>query len=147
MKKICNPSLLSKNFFVLSNLLAKMSLNVSFFITSNKKWNWKALMPSIRSRPEDPKYGKKTYFGYSGRHQVHMNFQPSPPFPTCCNTCQGFYCSHGKNYMQHWIFLYYYLYYFIFKFLLYFWVSQWANYVVYHRETWGKTRKVMNREY
>ncbi len=36
-------------------------------------------MPSTRSRPEGPKYGKKTYFGYSGRHQVHMNFQPSPP--------------------------------------------------------------------
>jgi hypothetical protein len=36
-------------------------------------------MPSIRSRPEGPKYGKTTYFGYSGRHQVHMNFQPSPP--------------------------------------------------------------------
>jgi hypothetical protein len=29
---------------------------------------------------------KKTYFGYSGRHQVHMNFQPPPPFPTYCNT-------------------------------------------------------------
>jgi hypothetical protein len=25
---------------------------------------------------------KKTYFGYSGRHQVHMSFQPSPPPPS-----------------------------------------------------------------
>jgi hypothetical protein len=39
-------------------------------------------MPSIRSRPEGPKYGKKICFGYSGRHQVHMNFQPSPPPPS-----------------------------------------------------------------
>jgi hypothetical protein len=38
-------------------------------------------MPSKRSRPEGTKYGKITYFGYSGRHQVHMNFQPSPPLP------------------------------------------------------------------
>ncbi len=36
-------------------------------------------MPSIWSLTEGPKYGKITYFGYSGRHQVHMNFQPSPP--------------------------------------------------------------------
>jgi hypothetical protein len=36
-------------------------------------------VPSRRCRPECPKYGKKAYFGYSGRHQVHMNFQPSPP--------------------------------------------------------------------
>jgi hypothetical protein len=39
LKKICNPGLLTKNYFVLINLLAKMSLYVSFFITSNKKWN------------------------------------------------------------------------------------------------------------
>ncbi len=38
-------------------------------------------MPSIGSRPEGLKYGEKTYFGYSGRHQVYMNFQPSPPSP------------------------------------------------------------------
>jgi hypothetical protein len=38
-------------------------------------------MPSLRSRPEGPKYGKEAYFGYSGRHQVDMNFQPSRPFP------------------------------------------------------------------
>jgi hypothetical protein len=51
LKKICNSSLLSKNYFVLSYLLAKMALYVSFFITSN--------INSIRSRPEGPKYGKK----------------------------------------------------------------------------------------
>jgi hypothetical protein len=50
-----------------------------FSLQVTKNGIWKALMPSIRSRPECPKYGKKTYFGYSGRHQVHMNFQPSPP--------------------------------------------------------------------
>jgi hypothetical protein len=50
-----------------------------FSLKVTKNTIWKALMPSIRSHPECPKYGKKTYFGYSGRHQVHMNFQPSPP--------------------------------------------------------------------
>jgi hypothetical protein len=33
-------------------------------------------MPSMRSRLKGPKKGKETYFGYSRRHQVHMNFQP-----------------------------------------------------------------------
>jgi hypothetical protein len=36
-------------------------------------------VPSTGCRPEGPKYGKEAYFGYSGRHQVHMNLQPSPP--------------------------------------------------------------------
>ena len=36
-------------------------------------------MPSRGCRPEGPKYGKEAYFGYSGRHQVYMNFQPSHP--------------------------------------------------------------------
>ncbi len=36
-------------------------------------------MPSRGCRPEGPRYGKEAYFGYSGRHQVHMNLQPSPP--------------------------------------------------------------------
>ncbi len=35
-------------------------------------------MLSLRSRPEGPNYGIEAYFGYSGRHQVYMNFQPSP---------------------------------------------------------------------
>ncbi len=36
-------------------------------------------MPSRGCRPEGPKYGKEAYFGYSGRHQVYMNFQRSHP--------------------------------------------------------------------
>jgi hypothetical protein len=59
MKKICNPSLLSKNYFVLSNLLAKMPLYVSLFITTNINWNLGGSYASIRSRPEGPKYGEK----------------------------------------------------------------------------------------
>ncbi len=35
-------------------------------------------MPSRGCHPEGPKYGKEAYFGNSGRHQVHMNLQPSP---------------------------------------------------------------------
>jgi hypothetical protein len=50
-----------------------------FSLQVTKNGIWKALVPSIGSRPEGPKCEKKTYFGYSGRHQVHMNFQPSPP--------------------------------------------------------------------
>ncbi len=52
MKKICNPSLLSRNYFVLSNLLDKMTLYVSFFITSNRKLNLEALLPSRGCRLE-----------------------------------------------------------------------------------------------
>jgi hypothetical protein len=29
--------------------------------------------------PEGPKCGKEAYLGYSGRHQVYLNFQPFPP--------------------------------------------------------------------
>jgi hypothetical protein len=47
-------------------------------MTSNNKWNLEGSY-AIRSCPDGPKYGKNTYFGYFGRHQVHMNFQPSPP--------------------------------------------------------------------
>ncbi len=36
-------------------------------------------MPSRGCRPEGPKYGKEAYFGFSGRHQVYMNFQLSRP--------------------------------------------------------------------
>jgi hypothetical protein len=100
-EKICNPSLLSSNYFVLSYLLAKMSLYVSFFIKSNKNGIWKALMPSIRSRPEGPKYGKTTYFGYSGRHQVHMNFQLSPRAPSLhiATPAKVSTAAHTKNYL------------------------------------------------
>jgi hypothetical protein len=56
LKKICNPSLLSKNYFVLSNLLAKMSLYASFSLQVTKKEIRKALMPSRRSCPEGTKY-------------------------------------------------------------------------------------------
>jgi hypothetical protein len=69
-----------------------------FALQVTKNGIWKALMPSKRSRPEGTKYGKKTYFGYSGRHEVHMNFQPSPPSlhvatPTKVST------AHSKNYV------------------------------------------------
>ncbi len=80
-EKICNPSLLSKNYFVLSSLLAKMTLYVSFFIKSNKKYNLEGSYAFHKKPPRRSKIWKKTYFRYSGRHQVHMNFQPSPPLP------------------------------------------------------------------
>jgi hypothetical protein len=59
MKKICNPSLLSKNYFVLSSLLAKMSLYVSFFITSNKNWNFKGSYAFHKKPPRRSKIWKK----------------------------------------------------------------------------------------
>jgi hypothetical protein len=50
-------------------------------LTGSKNEIWKALgRPSKRSHQEGPKYGeKKTYFGYSRRHQEHINFQSLPP--------------------------------------------------------------------
>ncbi len=56
-----------------------MSLYVSFFITINKKYNLEGSYAFHKKPPRRSKLWKKTYFGYSGRHQVHMNFQPSPP--------------------------------------------------------------------
>jgi hypothetical protein len=69
-----------------------------FSLQVSKKGIWKALMPSIRSRPEGPKYGeKKNYFGYSGRHQVHMNFQP--PFPALLQLLPRFIQLPKQNYV------------------------------------------------
>jgi hypothetical protein len=63
LKKYVILAFYLRNYVVLSNLLTKMSLYLSFFNTSNKKGIWKALLLSVRSHPEDPKYGeKKTYF-------------------------------------------------------------------------------------
>ncbi len=119
MKKICNPSLLSMNYFVLSSLLAKMSLYVSFFITSNKKYNLEGSYAFHKKPPRRSKIWEKNLLWIlrAASSSYELPALP-PPFPTCCNTCQGFYCSHGKNYVQHWIFWYYYLYYFIFLKLL-----------------------------
>ncbi len=47
-------------------------------------------MPSRGCRPEGLKYRIEAYFGYSGRHQVHMNLQTSPPFPASCYSWKGF---------------------------------------------------------
>ncbi len=51
-------------------------------------------MPSIRSRPEGPKYGKKLTLDTLGGIKFIWTSSPHTPFSTCCNTCQGFYCSH-----------------------------------------------------
>ncbi len=77
-------------------------------------------MPSIRSRPKDPKYGKKTYFGYSGRHQVHMIFQPSPPPPSppVATPAKVSTAPMEKIICNIDFFWYYYLYYIVFKKLL-----------------------------
>jgi hypothetical protein len=46
-----------------------------FSVQVTKNGIWKALMPSIRSRPEGPKYGKITYFGYPKQKLcVTLNF-------------------------------------------------------------------------
>ncbi len=58
-EKICNPSLLSKNYFVLSNLLSKMSSYVSFFITSLKKWNLEGYYAFHKKPPRRSKIRKK----------------------------------------------------------------------------------------
>ncbi len=48
-----------KNYFVLSNLLAKMSLYVSFFITSNKKWNLEGSYAFHKKPPRRSKIWRK----------------------------------------------------------------------------------------
>jgi hypothetical protein len=58
-------------------------------------------VPSRECRPEGPKYGKEAYFVYSGRHQVYMNFQPSPPFAASCKSWQGFCGWRSKMYVLH----------------------------------------------
>ncbi len=81
-KKICNPSLLSKDYLVALSM-QKCHHRVLFSYEVKENWIWKAIMPSTRSRPKNPKYRKNTHFGYNGRHQVRLNFQrppsPSPP--------------------------------------------------------------------
>ncbi len=49
-----------------------------FFHSSNKKWN---LEGSYAFHKKPPRRSKIWDMGYSGRHRVHMNFQPSPPLP------------------------------------------------------------------
>ncbi len=62
MKKICNPSLLSKNYFVLSSLLAKMSSKEYFFITINSKLNLEGSGAFKRMPPGRSKIWKRSLF-------------------------------------------------------------------------------------
>jgi hypothetical protein len=71
-----------KNFLSHKESLQVVLTFVSFFMTSNKKWNLEGSDAFDKKLPGRSKIWKNTYFGYSGRHQVHMNFQPSPPPPS-----------------------------------------------------------------
>jgi hypothetical protein len=95
LKKICNPILLSKNYFVLSNLLAKMSSYVTC-IKSLKKCNLEGSDAFYKKLPGRFKIWKKTYFDYSGRYQLHMNFQPSPPYPNVATPAKVLLLPHQK---------------------------------------------------
>jgi hypothetical protein len=97
-----------------------MSLYVSFFITSNKKYNLDGSYAFHKKPPRRSKiWRKKTYFGYSGRHQVQMNFQPSPPpSPPVATPAKVSTAPMEKIKSNIEFFLYYYLYYFVFKKLL-----------------------------
>jgi hypothetical protein len=59
---MCNPSLLSKNYFVLSSLLAKMSSKVYFFITINSKLNLEGSGAFKRMPPGMSKIWKRSLF-------------------------------------------------------------------------------------
>jgi hypothetical protein len=98
-EKICNPSLLSMNYFVLSNLLSKMSSYVSFFITSLKNLNFEGSYALHKKPSRRSKIRKKTYFGNSGRHQVHVNFQPSPPSTHVATHAKVSTATPAKNYL------------------------------------------------
>ena len=80
-KKICNPSLLSKNYFVLSNLLAKMSLYVSFFITTNKNWNLEGSYAFHKKLPRRSKIWKKNLFWILWAASSSYELPAIPPFP------------------------------------------------------------------
>ncbi len=62
LKKICNPSLLSWNYFVLSNLHEKMALYVPFFITSNRKLNLEGFSAFKRMPPRRNKIWEISLF-------------------------------------------------------------------------------------
>ncbi len=84
MKKICNPSLLSKNYFILSNLLAKMSLYVSFLITTNKHWNLEGSYAFHKKAPERSRILKKklTLDTPGGiKFKWTSSLPPGPPSP------------------------------------------------------------------
>jgi hypothetical protein len=88
----------SKNYFVSSNLFAKMSLYESFFITKTKTGIWKALMPSIRSHPEGPKYGNKlTLYTQGGIKIIWTYSLPPPPLPHMLQFLPGFLLLPQKN--------------------------------------------------
>jgi hypothetical protein len=69
---ICNPSLLSKNYFVVTNLLAKMSLYVSVFITSKKKSNLEGSYAFHKKSPRRSKIWRE-------KNLIWILWAPSPP--------------------------------------------------------------------
>jgi hypothetical protein len=64
------------SYFVLSPLLGEMSSYVSFFTLKYFNLDLEGYYAFNEKLPGRSKIRIKTYFGYSGRHQVHMNFQP-----------------------------------------------------------------------
>jgi hypothetical protein len=53
-----------------------MSSYVSIFTSNIIKLDLEGYYAFNEKPPGRSKIRKETYFGYSGRHQVHMNFQP-----------------------------------------------------------------------
>jgi hypothetical protein len=80
---------------------------------------WKAFMPSIRSRPEGPKYGEKNllWILQAASSSYELPALP-PPLPHMLQHLPRFLLLPWKKLYATFIFLYYYLYYFIFKKLL-----------------------------
>jgi hypothetical protein len=82
LKKICNPSLLSNSYFVLSSLLAKMSSKVSLFITIKNKLNLEGSCAFKRMPPRRSKIWKRSLFWLFQAASCLYELQPSHPlFP------------------------------------------------------------------
>jgi hypothetical protein len=80
-EKICNPNLASKNYFV-KQFPCKMSLDVSFFITSNKKWNLEGSYAFHKKQPGMTKIWRKNLLWILRAGLNSQNFPPSPNVAT-----------------------------------------------------------------
>ncbi len=82
-EKICIPSLLSSNYFVLSNLLEKMWLCVLFFITSNRKLNLEGSSAlQVDAVWKEQNMEKKLILVPPGSIKfIWTSSPPPPPFP------------------------------------------------------------------
>jgi hypothetical protein len=74
-----------------------MSSYVSYFTSNIIKLDMKGYYAFNEKPPGRSKIRKRKYFGYSGRHQVHMNFPLSPSLPSLLQHLPRFLGHCSKN--------------------------------------------------